>query len=235
MNIDNLLFGVMPYLFIITAIVGTIYRYVANRYTWSSQSSQFLENKSLFYGSFPWHYGIILILLGHIIGIITPGSILSWNSVPLRLYILEISGLALGILAFTGLLVLVYRRLTDSRVKAVTSSWDILLLIVLLIQVATGLANATMYRWGSNWYAAAAVPWIQSILTLNPKVEYIATLPLITKVHIFNALIFIGLIPFTRLVHFLAFIGPIKYLFRPWQVVRWYSRDTQTENIVQYK
>ena len=235
MNIDNLLFGLMPYLFIVTAIVGTIYRYVANRYTWSSQSSQFLENKSLFYGSFPWHYGIILILLGHIIGIITPGSILAWNSVPVRLYILEISGLALGILAFIGLLVLVYRRLTDSRVKAVTSSWDILLLIVLLIQVATGLANAKMYRWGSNWYAAAAVPWIQSILTLNPRVDYIATLPLITKVHIFNALIFIGLIPFTRLVHLLAFIGPIKYLFRPWQVVRWYNRDTQTENIVQYK
>jgi nitrate reductase gamma subunit len=233
--IDNILFGHMPYLFIVTAIVGTIYRYVANRYTWSSLSSQFLENKSLFYGSFPWHYGIIIILLGHIIGIITPGSILAWNSVPLRLYILEISGLALGILAFIGLLVLVYRRLTDSRVKAVTSSWDVLLLIVLLIQVATGLANATMYRWGSNWYVSSAVPWIWSILTLNPRVDYIATLPLITKVHIFNALIFIGLIPFTRLVHFLALIGPIKYLFRPWQVVRWYNRDTQTENIVQHK
>lgn len=235
MDINSLLFGSAPYLFIMIAIVGVIYRYVANRYSWSSQSSQFLENATLFYGSFPWHYGIILVLLGHLIGIIIPQSVLAWNSVPVRLYVLEISGLALGILALFGLLALIYRRLTDSRAKAVTTSWDVLLLIVLLIQVVTGILNASMYRWGSNWYAASAVPWIWSVLSLSPKPAYVATLPLITKVHIFNALIIIGLIPFTRLVHMLAFIGPIKYLFRPYQVVRWYRRDSQTENIVQYK
>jgi nitrate reductase gamma subunit len=234
MDINSLLFGNAPYLFIMIAIVGVIYRYAANRYSWSSQSSQFLENATLFYGSFPWHYGIILVLLGHLIGILIPQSVLAWNSVPVRLYVLEISGLALGILALFGLLALIYRRLTDSRAKAVTTSWDVLLLIVLLIQVVTGILNASMYRWGSNWYAASAVPWIWSVLSLSPKPAYVATLPLITKVHIFNALIIIGLIPFTRLVHMLAFIGPIKYLFRPYQVVRWYRREAP-ENIVQYK
>ncbi len=234
MDINSLLFGNAPYLFIMIAIVGVIYRYAANRYSWSSQSSQFLENATLFYGSFPWHYGIILVLLGHLIGILIPQSVLAWNSVPVRLYVLEISGLALGILALFGLLALIYRRLTDSRAKAVTTSWDVLLLIVLLIQVVTGILNAVMYRWGSNWYAASAVPWIWSVLSLSPKPAYVATLPLITKVHIFNALIIIGLIPFTRLVHMLAFIGPIKYLFRPYQVVRWYRREAP-EELVQYK
>ncbi|MEK6681056.1 MAG: respiratory nitrate reductase subunit gamma [Nitrospirota bacterium] len=234
MDINSLLFGNAPYLFIMIAIVGVIYRYAANRYSWSSQSSQFLENATLFYGSFPWHYGIILVLLGHLIGILIPQSVLAWNSVPVRLYVLEISGLALGILALFGLLALIYRRLTDSRAKAVTTSWDVLLLIVLLIQVVTGILNASMYRWGSNWYAASAVPWIWSVLSLSPKPAYVATLPLITKVHIFNALIIIGLIPFTRLVHMLAFIGPIKYLFRPYQVVRWYRREAP-EELVQYK
>lgn len=234
MDINSLLFGSAPYLFIMIAVVGVIYRYTANRYSWSSQSSQFLENAALFYGSYPWHYGIILVLLGHLIGILIPQSVLAWNSVSVRLYVLEISGLSLGILALFGLLTLIYRRLTDSRAKAVTTSWDVLLLIVLLIQVVTGVLNASMYRWGSNWYAAAAVPWIWSIFSLSPKPAYVATLPLITKVHIFNALVIIGLIPFTRLVHLLAFVGPIKYLFRPYQVVRWYRREAP-EELIQYK
>ncbi len=232
--INKILFGGMPYLFIMTAIVGVFWRYNNNRYSWSSQSSQFVENKTLFFGSFPWHYGIITLLLGHILGLFIPRSILWWNSVPVRLYILELTALSLAFLALFGLLALIYRRLTNTRVKALTSSWDVLLLIVLLIQVVTGIGNAILYRWGSNWYAGAAVPWMWSVLTLQPNVAYVANLPLITKVHIFNAMIFIGLIPFTRLVHFIV-INPIKYLTRPYQVVRWYSRDKSTPDIMQYK
>lgn len=231
---NSIFFAYLPYALLMLAIAGTIYRYQTNKYTWSTQSSEFLENRALFFGSFPWHYGIIFVLLIHIVGLIVPQGILAWNSVPIRLYILEISGLAFGFLALFGLLALIYRRLTNSRVKALTSSWDVLLLIVLLIQVVTGLGNAILYRWGSNWYAAAAVPWIWSVFKLNPNVDYVANLPLITKVHIFNAMIFIGLIPFTRLVHFVV-INPYKYLWRPYQVVRWYSRTPRTENIIQYK
>jgi len=231
---NTILFGYMPYLLLALAIVGSIYRFTTNRYSWSSQSSQFLENRALFFGSFPWHYGIVLVLLGHIIGFFIPSAILGWNSTPVRLYILEISGLALGFLALFGLLALAYRRLTNNRVKALTTSWDVLLIIILLIQVITGLGNAILYRWGSNWYVASAVPWMWSVLTLNPNVEYVANLPLITKAHIFNALIFIGLIPFTRLAHIFV-INIYKYLWRPYQVVRWYNRDSRTENVVQYK
>ncbi len=235
MNWDFMLFGTLPYVFITIAIVGTIYRYMVNRFSWSSLSSQFLENKVLFFGSFPWHFGIILVLLGHIIAIFIPGTLLAWNAVPVRLYLLELSGLMLGFLALIGLLMFIYRRLTDSRVRAVTSSWDVLILIILAIQVLTGLGNALLYRWGSNWYASSAVPWIWSVITLNPQVEYIASLPLLAKIHIFNALIFILLIPFSRLVHFLAFIGPLKYLTRSYQLVRWYTRAPRTEAIRQYK
>jgi nitrate reductase gamma subunit len=232
--INTFLFGGMPYLFIMIAIVGVFWRYNSNRYSWSSQSSQFVENKILFFGSFPWHYGIITLLLGHILGLFIPRSILWWNSVPARLYILELTALSLGFLALFGLLALMYRRLTNPRVKALTSSWDVLLLIVLLIQVVTGLGNAILYRWGSNWYAGAAVPWMWSVLKLQPNVAYVSNLPLITKVHIFNAMIFIGIIPFTRLVHFIV-INPIKYLTRPYQVVRWYNRTKSTPDIMQYK
>lgn len=233
---DNILYGQLPYLLITIAVVGTIYRYQVQRFTWSSQSSEFLENKSLFYGSFPWHYGVLIILSMHIIAIFIPSGILAWNSTPVRLYIMELSGLSLGILAFFGLLVFIYRRLTDARVKSLTTTWDVIVLIVLLIQIVTGLANAILYRWGSNWYAATAVPWIWSVLTLQPNVEFVKNLPLLTKVHILNAMLFIALIPFTRLVHILAFIGPLKYITRPYQVVRWYKeRSERTENITPYK
>ena len=228
-----ILFGAMPYILLSICVVGAIWRYTSNRYSWSSQSSQFLENSVLFYGSFPWTFGVMFFLLLHLFCLFFPRAILAWNGVPLRLYILELSGLALGFLAFFGLLVFTYRRLTDVRVKSVTSGWDVLVLIVLLIQVATGILNAMLYRWGSNWYAATAVPWMWSIATLQPDPTYVSGLRLITKVHIFNAMIFIALIPFTRLAHFLV-IRPYTYLWRPYQVVRWYRREAP-ENIVQYK
>lgn len=231
---DKLLFGALPYVLLVVGIVGAIYRYNSNRFTWSTQSSQFLENRTLFFGSFPWHYGILTILTAHFIGFLVPSSILAWNSVPLRLYIFELSGLAFGFLALFGLSALSYRRLTNSRAKAVTTGWDALLLIILMIQVLTGLSNALLYRWGSNWYAATAAPWMWSVLSLNPNVEYVANLPLLTKVHIFNAMIIVALIPFTRLVHFFV-INIYKYLVRPYQVVRWYSKSPKTDNIVQYK
>ena len=231
---DKLLFGALPYVLLAVGIVGAIYRYNSNRFTWSSQSSQFLENRTLFFGSFPWHYGIMTILLAHFVGFLIPSSVLAWNSVPVRLYIFEASGLALGFLALFGLLALTYRRLTNSRAKAVTSGWDVFLLIVLIIQVVTGLANALLYRWGSNWYAASAAPWMWSVIKLNPEVDYVANPPLFTKVHIFNAMLIVLLIPFTRLAHLFT-INIYKYLVRPYQVVRWYGRDPKTENIIQYK
>lgn len=231
---NSLLFGALPYVLLVIGIAGAIYRYNSNRFTWSTQSSQFLENRTLFFGSFPWHYGILTVLLMHIIGFFVPSGILAWNSVPVRLYFLEVSGLALGLLALFGLAALIYRRLTNVRAKAVTSTWDALLLLVLLIQVVTGVLTAILYKWGSNWYAAAAVPWMWSVISLNPNVDLVANLPLLTKVHIFNAMVIVALIPFTRLVHFFV-INIYKYLTRPYQVVRWYSRDAKTENIVQYK
>ncbi len=236
-NWNSFLFGGVPYVFIMIAIVGTIWRYASNRYSWSSLSSQFLENKVLFYGAFPWHFGIILILLAHIFAIFFPGVVLAWNAEPVRLAILEVSGLALGFLAGFGLLMFIYRRLTDSRVRAVTSSWDVLIIIVLIIQVVTGVLTAILFKWGSSWFAASAVPWIWSVIVLQPDTSFIANLHIITKIHIFNAMVFILLIPFSRFVHFLAFIGPLQYVFgRPYQLVRWYApRTRRVPNIRQYK
>ncbi len=217
--LDFLLFAVFPYVAIIVAVVIGVYRYYKDRFSYSSFSSQFFENRKLFLGSVPWHYGILVILTGHLIGFLIPRSVLVWNGEPLRLYVLEAAALAFGFLTLWGLVVLIIRRAGSSRLRVVTTGMDVVLLLVLLIQVVAGLWTAIFYRWGSSWYAAFAVPYLYSLLKLNPDISLVVNLPLAVKIHIVGAFVLILLLPFTRLVHMLTF--PITYLWRPYQVVIW--------------
>ncbi len=217
--VDLLLFGVFPYLAVMLAVVGGIWRYSTSQFTYSSLSSQFLEDRQLFWGSVPWHYGIILVLLGHLIGAVFPSGVRAFNGVPIRLYILEGSAFALGLLALVGLAVLLVRRSADPRVRAVTTFADIALLALLLLQVASGAGIAMFYRWGSFWYVDTATPYLWSLATLAPDPSYIAAMPLLVKLHAFNAFVLVAVLPFTRLVHLLP--APLAYLWRPYQVVIW--------------
>ena len=223
MTFDTLLYGVFPYLCIVVAVVATVYRYVMDKFSYSSLSSQFLESRQLFWGSITWHYGILGVLAAHLVGFLIPQSILWWNMEPIRLYILETTGFILGLMALGGLIVLVMRRLTNHRVRAVTSPMDATLLLVLLIQVASGVWTAIFFRWGSSWYSAFAVPYLWSILELRPDISLVNNLPAVVQIHILNAFVIILLLPFTRLVHFLSI--PIEYVWRPHQVVRWNRRE----------
>src|SRR3990172_5680786 len=222
--LETFLFGVFPYLATVVMIVGLIWRYRTNQFSYSSVSSQFLENRQLFWGSVPWHYGIIIILLGHLVGILFPAGVKAFNGVPVRLYILEGTALALSLALLVGLVVLILRRGVSPNVRIVTSPMDVVLLIALLVQVATGILTAVLYRWGSAWYIQTATPYFGSLFTLSPNVSYIAALPLLTKIHALNAFVLVGLFPFTRLVHMLSV--PIAYLWRPYQVVMWHRRQT---------
>ncbi len=224
MTLNQMLFGVFPYVAIALAIVGTFWRYFTNRFSYSSLSSQFLENNQLFWGSVPFHYGILVILTGHLIGFLIPSTVLAWNGVPWRLYVLEISALAFGLLTIWGLVLLMIRRASNPRILVVTSPMDWVLLLVLLVQVVAGLWIAIYYRWGSSWYAGFAVPYLWSILMFEPDISLVANLPFMVQVHIIGAYVMVALLPFTRLVHFLSF--PYEYLWRPHQVVIWNRRPT---------
>src|SRR3990172_12779605 len=103
---DLFLYGIFPYIAIAVAVTGLIYRYATNQFSYSSVSSQFLENRQLFWGSVPWHYGIILILLGHLVGVVFPDGVKAINGVPVRLYILEGTALALSLALLVGLIIL---------------------------------------------------------------------------------------------------------------------------------
>ncbi len=223
MTINTLLFAIFPYMAIAVAIIVTCLRYFNYRFTYSSLSSQFLESKQLFWGSVSWHYGILAVLSAHIIGFLMPRSLLAWNGVPWRLYVLESTGLAMGFLSLWGILVLIFRRLTQARIRVVTSPMDLILLLALLVQVVAGVWTAIFYRWGSSWYATSAVPYLRSLFLFNPDLSLIATLPVMVKVHIVGAFCLVLLLPFTRLVHFLSV--PLQYVWRPPQVVVWNQRS----------
>jgi nitrate reductase gamma subunit len=217
--LDNLLFIIFPYAAVLLAVVVTAQRYFKSGFTYSSLSSQFLESSELFYGSVPWHFGIIGVLTGHLIGFLFPKSVLWFNGVPVRLYILESTGLLFGLMCLVGIVSLLVRRITSARIRAVTTPMDVIVLLLLLVQVALGVYTALFYRWGSSWYATSAVPYLRSLFVLQPDVQMIAPLPLVVKLHILNAYLLVAVFGFSRLVHMLVI--PIQYLWRPYQVVIW--------------
>lgn len=219
---DTFLYAVIPYLTVAIAILGGVWRYRSDRFSYSSQSSQFLESRTLFVGSVAWHYGILFVLGAHIAALMFWDPWASLVSNPDRRYALEVIGLALSVLAFLGLALLLVRRLAEPRVKAVTTPMDWILVVALIVQVGLGIWTALVYRWGSEWYVFTAVPWLHSLIKLNPKPEYMASLPPVVQLHSIGGFLLIALFPFTRLVHVVTV--PVTYLWRSYQVVIWNRR-----------
>lgn len=219
-TIYNFLFIALPYVALTVFLIGTIYRYKGTKFKFSSLSSEFLEGRKLFWGSVPFHYGILVLFFGHLIAFLLPREILLWNSHPVRLLILEVSAFIFGLSAFVGLILLLIRRKTDSRIQMITSKMDLIIEMLILAEIVLGLWVAYDYRWGSSWFASALSPYLMSIFTLNPQIDAIVNMPLVIQLHIAFAFLIVLLIPFTRLVHLL--VPPLSYLWRPYQKVIWY-------------
>lgn len=219
---DTFLWEVWPYVAFAIFIFGGLYRYLKDRFSFSSQSSQFLENRFLFWGSTMWHYAIILILIPHTLGFLFPQAWAALIENQTRLYILEITGLALAVMAIIGLGTLILRRLTNPRIQFVTTGMDWVLLASLALQVVMGFWIAFFYRWGSEWYLHTSVPWLRSLAAFNPQIQYVTAMPVPVKIHMFNAFVLLALFPFTRLAHVVT--APLFYIVRPYQVVIWYRQ-----------
>ena len=222
-DLDQLLFIALPYVVLVTFFLMTIYRYRAQSFSYSSLSSQFLENKQHFWAVVPFHYGILVVTVGHLAAFLVPRSLLAWYSHPILLYILEISALACGVLTVAGLVGIIWRRFTTSKVRQVTSVNDWISYGMLLVQVISGVGIALFHPWGSSWFAASLSPYLWSIFTLSPDISSIVAMPLLVKFHIVFAFLTIGFFPFTGLVHILVI--PNSYLWRKPQVVRWYRKS----------
>ncbi len=217
MTANEVLFGVVPYMAATLAIVVTVVRWRRNMFSVSSLSSQLLESKQLYWGTIPFHWGLSLVLVGHLLALFIPSGFEAWNGTPIRLYILEGTGLALGIWAGIGIIILIARRLTYPRVRRVTSPMDAFVLIIIATQIVSGVWIAIGYRWGSFWGTAVFVPYVRGLLTFQPDPAMVDALPLVLKVHVLAFFAFLAVFPFTRLVHIITL--PLQYLFRPWQKV----------------
>ena len=219
---NTVLFIVFPYVAVFLAIFGGIYRYYSNRFSYSALSSELLESRKLFWGSVSWHYGIVLILLAHLLAFLFPATTAAILGTSYRLAVWELVGLSLGFYTLVGIVILIVRRLPSGAVARVASSpMDWIVLIVLFIQVLSGVGIALADRWGSLWYLSNGVPWLRSLIRFGPDASAVSPLPVLVKLHILNGFLVILLFPFSRLVHLVSF--PVHYLWRPYQVVIWNS------------
>jgi nitrate reductase gamma subunit len=221
---DTLLFIIFPYFAVSFAVLVGVYRYIQDKYSYSSFSSQLLENRLLVWGIIVFHYSIISILIAHLWWGWLPDVSIAFVSSSVSLFILEMLGYILGFLAIGGLGILIARRLIDPNVRKVTTFFDWLLLADLGLQLVLGSWIALSHRWGSLWYPATASPWFYSLFLLRPDYSTIVHLPWFVKAHFFNAWILVFLFPLTRLVHFVTV--PVTYVWRPFQMVIWHSWKT---------
>jgi nitrate reductase gamma subunit len=217
--VNNFLFIGLPYAAIAVFLVGAIHRYRTTGFKYSSLSSQFLEGGGIYIFAVLFHWGILIVFLGHLLAFLFPDATLAWHSNASRLIADEVVIFAFGLSVLIGLAGLFIRRLLQPRIRVVTSRMDIALELVLLTQIVFGLWIALGYRWGYYWFASDMSPYLWSIVKFNPQIDAVSAMPWVIKTHIVGAFIIFGLIPFTRLVHFL--VAPFHYTWRSYQRVIW--------------
>ena len=221
--LHTFLFGAFPYIAIGSMIFGSILRYDRDPYSWKADSSQIMSKKYFRLGSNLFHVGIILLFVGHLVGLLTPHS---WYirviTAEQKQILAMTAGGIFGAMTFFGMVILIWRRLGNDRVRATTRFMDLAILLLLFAQLILGLMTIPVsyqHLEGATSMIALA-HWAQGILTFRPDVAAeIAGEPLIFKLHILLGLTIFLIFPFTRLVH--IFSAPFKYLVRSgYQIVR---------------
>ena len=219
--INELLFGYYPYVALMIFVVGSWARYDRDQYTWKAGSSQMLDKKGFRLASNLFHIGVIFIVFGHVVGLLTPHAVYEvfMTSATKQLIAMVAGGIA-GVLALLGGYLLLQRRLSNPRVRASSSKGDILVLVMLVAQAALGLLTlipSLQHMDGSVMLELAA--WAQGIVTFqSDAASHLEGVSIIYKAHILLGLSLFVVFPFTRLVHILSV--PVKYFARSYQIVR---------------
>jgi len=219
---DRLFFAALPYVSLLMFVLASIYRFRARASASSNVAAALLEGEDLRRAVVPFRCGILIIALGHLLALVVPRGVLCWDGHLVRLYILEVTALAFGLLTLASMVGLVTRRSVRSRIPPATSIMDWMLYSMLLLQVLTGVCVAVFYPWGSAWFASMVSPYLWSILRFSPDISSVASMPLLVKFHIVLAFLIIGFFPLSRLVHNLV-IPNSCFRCLP-RVVRWFGR-----------
>ena len=221
--LDNLLFGYYPYICLSIFLLGSLMRFDRDQYTWKSDSSQLLRAGQLRWGSNLFHVGVLFLLGGHTLGMLTPHFLYEpFISAGSKQIMAMVSGGAFGILGFIGVSMLLQRRLGDVRIRVNSKTNDIVLLVLLWLQLALGLATiplSAQHLDGSMMLKLA--DWAQHIATFQAGApELLNDASWVFKLHMFLGMSIFLIFPFTRLVHVWSGFGTVAYLVRPYQLVR---------------
>lgn len=213
----TLLYTVFPYLCLAVFVVGHAWRYITDRYNWTARSSELLEKKSLLYGSVIFHWGMVLTFVGHAGGMLIPQRLYDRVGISADAHaaIAYWSGIAVGIAAFAGIVLLLWRRLAYPRIRVVTTANDWITAIGLLVVIAVGLYNVLFGHYNVLYSVA---PWIRGIVTFTPDASLMQEVPPSFKIHVLSAWALLAFSPFSRLVHIWSL--PLTYFARPYIVFR---------------
>jgi len=221
--LNQALFGFYPYIALAVLAIGSVLRFDREQYTWRTGSSQLLRRKQLVLGSILFHVGILLIFVGHLVGLLTP--MIVWETLGVthaaKQMLAIIAGGVAGAMCLVGGLLLLHRRLFDPRIRATSTFGDTAILVLLMAQLCLGLATIPISLQHSDGEEMVKfMMWAQGIFTFQAgAANYVADAHWIFKAHLTLGLTIFLVFPFTRLVHMLS--APVWYLNRRgWQIVR---------------
>lgn len=221
--VNQFVFGIYPYICLSVFLLGSLVRFDRDQYTWKSDSSQLLKAGQLRLGSNLFHLGILFLFFGHTVGMLTPHFVYEpFMSAGAKQVLAMVSGGAFGVLGLLGLTLLLHRRLFEPRIRATSKTSDIVLLLLLWLQFALGLATiplSAQHLDGSMMMVLAE--WAQRIVTFRGgAAELLTEAGWVFKAHMFLGMSIFFIFPFTRLVHVWSGFATVAYLARPYQVVR---------------
>jgi len=217
-------FAIYPYIALSIFLLGSLVRFEREQYTWRSESSQLLKRGNLRVGSICFHLGILSLFATHMVGLLTPVEVYHafGLTTEAKQMMAIVGGAGLGLLCFVGLVILLHRRFTEPRLRAVTSFGDKLLLGWLLITLSLGLLSIFVSLGHLDGHVMVLLAsWAQHIVTFRGgAAELIVDVPWIYRVHMFMGMSLFVIFPFSRLVHVWSGFGSVTYLTRAWQLVR---------------
>ncbi|MGQ0589987.1 MAG: respiratory nitrate reductase subunit gamma [Sphingosinicella sp.] len=220
--VHHLLFGIYPYVALAIFFIGSLLRFETDQYGWRSKSSQFLRRRQLVWGSILFHLGILGLLAGHAVGLLTPIAIFDAIGIGhgFKQMTAIVAGGLFGTVCFVGLTMLLHRRLFDPRIRKTSSASDIAVLVILWTQLVLGMLTIPFsLAHPDGEEMVRFMSWAQGIVTFQSgAAAHIEGVPIVFLLHIFLGLTILVVFPFTRLVH--VWSAPIGYVVRRYQVVR---------------
>ncbi|WP_244850746.1 respiratory nitrate reductase subunit gamma [Caballeronia sp. SL2Y3] len=221
---NTFLFGIYPYIAACIFLFGSLMRFEREQYTWKADSTQLIERGNLRLGNILFHVGILGLFFGHLVGLLTPVAVWDWLGVAhsVKQAVAMIAGGAMGAMCLAGLAILLHRRLTSARLSALTKTGDRVLLLWILVTLLLGLS--TIGESAGHLDGAMMVrlmTWAQRIATFRgDAASYVASAPLVFRLHLFMGMSLFVIFPFTRLVHVWSGFASVTYVARAWQLVR---------------